>query len=251
MSQFINGTKEYDIVTQNELSVILASFETSYIFAVIKDNLAMRYNSNFIGITKPNTVGAFENTFKNLKEIYPVDHENIDFTRQETYSEIIELLSNEYHFTPSPLQDSLVDKFPLAYYMYDFFVSNFSNYITRFFSQYIFREKNAIYNYFNLENLKKNKDSSTVYGRRAYEDPKLAIINANLVYILDQMQAFDISFRDICSIIYTDPTVVELLNQNLCPQSDFYKEFYCEAIRNKDIAPLFLTSIRLEIQKQQ
>ena len=35
MSQIINQTDEYNTVTENELSVILASFETQFIYSVI------------------------------------------------------------------------------------------------------------------------------------------------------------------------------------------------------------------------
>ena len=44
MSQIINQTDEYNTVTENELSVILASFETQFIYSVIQDNLNAKYN---------------------------------------------------------------------------------------------------------------------------------------------------------------------------------------------------------------
>lgn len=247
----LNLSKDYSIVTERELSTILASFETSFVFAAIKDNLAMKYNDCFIGITKPNTVTAFENTFNNLKEVYPMDHDNILAVRQQTYEEIIDILCSEYNLAKGDCYDDIIDKYTLAYYMYDLLVSNFSNHITTFFANYIFREKDAIYNYFNLDQFKKNKDSSTIYGKKAYEDPKLAVISANLVNILQSMQAFDISLYDICSVVYPDPNIVNLFRYNISDLGDFYKQYYCEVLRNQSIVSLFYTSIRLELQRSQ
>ena len=249
MSQIINQTDEYNIVTENELSVILASFETQFIYSVIQDNLNAKYSTNFIGIERPNAVKSFEDTFKNLLNTYPMDHENINYTRQMTYEEIIDILCQSYNLIKTQEETTLIDKFALAYYMYDLLVSNFSKNIINFYARYIIQEKNSIYSYFNLDAMKKNKDSSTIYGKKTYRDPKLAIINANLISILENMQSFDISFENICSFVYSDKSIVNLLCQNISPAVDFYKTFYCEIIRNPDIRPLFITSIRLEIQK--
>ena len=54
-----------------------------------------------------------------------------------------------------------------------------------------------------------------------------------------------------CTVIYPDPNVVDLLVNNFVPQIDFYKTFYCEPLRNPNLSSLFITSIRLEIQKRQ
>ena len=251
MSVNINISKDYNIMTQNELNTVLASFESEFIFSVIKDNLAMKYNDAFINIVKPNVVSAFENTFNNLKEIYPMDHDNIMNVRQQTYEEIVDILCAEYNLSKGDCYDDLLDKYTLTYYLYDFLVANFTNNIVEFFSNYIFREKDAIYDYFNLDQFKKNRDSSTLYGRKAYTDMKLAIINANLVNILTSMQSFDISLNDIYTLTYKDPHVVGMFRQNISDNGDFYKSYYCNVIRDQNLAPIFYTSIRLEIQKDQ
>lgn len=251
MSQVINNSIGYNTVTENELAVLLASFETSYIYNVINDNITHRYDAMFVDIVKPNAVNAFELNFKNLLEQFPMDKENIKFVRSNTYEEIIQLLCKAGGLAISPNYETMDDHYTAAYYLYDLIVSNFTNNITQFFCNYIYREKTNLYNYFNLDYMKKNKDSATLYGKKVYEDPKIAVINANLVYILDQMQAFDISFNDICTVLYPDPNVVNMLTTNFVPQVDFYKTFYCEPFRNPNLAAMFITAIRLEIQRRQ
>lgn len=251
MSQIINNTSNYSIVTQRELAVLLAAFETSYIYNVIQTNLANKYDTNFLNNLKPNVVGSFEMNFKNLLATYPMDHENINFTRQQTYEEIIDILANEYQFRVSDTYPDMLDKYALAYFAYDLLVARFTNYITYFFADYLIREKESIYAAFNLDAIKKNKDSSTLYGRRAYEDPKIAVINANLLMILQGMTTFDISFADICKAIYPDTNIGDMLAQTLIPTVDFYKTYYCAALGNPQLTPGFLTSIRLEIQRRQ
>ena len=72
MSQIINQTDEYNTVTENELSVILASFETQFIYSVIQDNLNAKYSTNFIGVERHNVVRSFEDSFKNLLNTYQI-----------------------------------------------------------------------------------------------------------------------------------------------------------------------------------
>lgn len=248
MSQILSNNTDYSQVSQNELSCVLGQFESSYIYSVLDDNFNSRFDNRFITYVA-NLVQACENNFKNLISWYPMDHDNINYVRDKTYEEIIEDICNKYGFEMSANIDDLQDKFTLAYYLYDFLISNFSSNITIFFSNLIIREKDSIYTALNLEEDKKSKDSSTLYYKKVIEaDPKIALINAHLDRALDLVVGFDITVEDILYILYPRP-VADLILTNITPTDTFYQDNYCRAITDRDLSPLFNTYIRLAIQK--
>lgn len=247
MSQYLNNSDAYTLITEKELAVLLSTFNSQYIFDITVDKLKDKYNSSF-NLTKPNVVESFEQTFKNLLNQYPMDRENILDTREEVYKEIINIIINEYGFILR--EDDNLNNYTLALYVYDFFVANFAKYISLFFANYLYNEKNNIYSYFRLEERKKEKDSSTIYGKKTYTtDIVLGVISANIVYILDNIMGFDITFEHILRYVYKDEVIVNYLLTYISPTRDFYKEFYCEVFRNKDIRPIYITHTSLEFGK--
>lgn len=248
MSQILSNNTDYSQVSQNELSCMLGQFESSYIYSILDDNFEGRFDNRFITYMA-NLVQACENNFKNMQDIYPMDHDNIRYVRDKTYEEIIEYICRKYGFEISRDIDQIADNFTLAYYLYDFLISNFSSNITLFFSRFIIREKDSIYEALNLDEAKKSKDSSTLYYKKTIEsDPKMALINAHLNQALDLVLGFDITFEDILYIVYPR-SIADLILTNIVPTDTFYKDNYCRAILNPELAPLFNTYIRLEIQK--
>lgn len=248
MSQILTNNTDYSQVSQNELSCMLGQFESSYIYSILDDNFNGRFDNRFITYIA-NLVQACENNFKNMQVWYPNDHENIMYVRDKTYEEIIEDICKKYNFDISDNFDDVQDKFTLAYYLYDFLISNFSSNITLFFSRYIIAEKNNIYKDLNLDESKKSKDSSTVYYKKIIEgDPKIALINAHLDEVLNFICGFDITIENILSTIY-NKEIVDLILTNITPTDTFFKDNYCRAVCDRELAPLFNTYIRLAIQK--
>lgn len=240
----VANSQVYNIQTENEVAIILSRFNSNFIFDVIRDNLAQKFNYSFI--SAPNVVAAFEQNFKYFQIRYPSDYDNIEVVRISTYKEIINILCNEYNLQFND-NDGL-DYYSLALYLYDFLACNFNNYMVSFFANYIYKEKNSLYEFLNMEALKKNKDSSTIYGKKIYKDPKLAILNANLNSVIASICNFDITFENILSIVYSNKNIVNYLTAHVSPINDFFKSTYCYSF-SLDMQPVILTNIRLEIQK--
>lgn len=247
MSGFIANSSAYNVTTENEIAIILSHFNTEYIFDVIKDNIAQKFNTYQMNM--PNVVVSFEQYFKQLQMIYdnPTDRLNIENTRIETYKEILYILSNEFNLEID--YENIQDYYSITYYLYDLLVSGFNNHVVNFFTNYIIKEKNGIYDLLNLGELKKNKDTSTIYNKKIYKNAKVAIINANLEYVIDSMSAFDITFNMILNTIYQDKNMVRMIESVVAPRVDFFKGAYIGILRS-NIRPILLTNIRLEIQRQ-
>lgn len=240
---FGNST-EYNIVGEVECAELLQHFNSDFIFNVIRNSLDNKFKFNaFLPVT--NVVGSFEQNFKVMQNNYPSDRDNIIMVRLSTYNQIIDLLCKDYNLQFNNNED--LEHYSVAYYLYDFLVANYKVYMIYFFASFIHKEKNYIYDSLNLEALKKNKDSSTIYGKKVYKDTKIAVISTNLDYVLNNIRSFDIDLDIILNTV-TNKNVASLLLNYISPINDFYKEFYCSAI-NSEFYPELLTNIRLEIQK--
>lgn len=245
MNEILNSNL-YDISTENEISTILSHFDSDYIFNIIKDNASKKFDYYQMNI--PNIVAAFEQHFKQLKLIYysPEDIENIEYVRNETYREIIKILCDSYNLEFNTDID-IQDLYSSAFYLYDFLISNYKNYVVRFFTNFIIKEKNGLYESLNLSQFRKNKDSSTIYNKKMFKNPKIAIIASNLEYVIKNICVFDIPFNLILHNVYTDKHIIRFLESIVSSRGDFFKENYVSLL-NTTARPILLTDIRLSLQ---
>ena len=241
MSGFIANSSEYNISTENEISVVLSHFNSEFVFDIITNNLQRK---NYNSIPAPNVVDSIENNFKIIKENYKYELQQIEGVRIQTYKEIIKTICDAYNIKFNDEID--VDYFSAAHYIYDFLIANFSTYLVSFFANFIYKERNSIFESMNLNSMKKSKDSSTIYGKKMYKDIKIAVINANLEYVVNNICSYDISLSTILSFVYPDKNIVNYLNNVLLPIQDFYKYHYA-SIFNTDIKSIILTNIRLTL----
>jgi len=223
----------YNIGLEGEVSDILSHFNSDFIFDIIKDNINSR--CGFFTTTMVNIPASFEARFKQAKATFPENSVQIEAVRLETYNQILINGNN------------ITDPYSAAYYLYDFLVSNFSNNLVTFFSNYIVKEKNSLYESLHLADYKKNKDSSTIYSKKLYKNSKLAIINANIDYVIANICVFDIPFYNILSMIYQDKNIIKYLNDICVPINDFFRYTYGPLIQGQ-LRPTLLTNIRLQIQ---
>ena len=242
-----NGNQLFNIINENQLTSILSHYNTEFVLTIVDNALTSRFNTNAI-LSSPNVVAAWEQNFKQLL----VDFEDsadsktsIMQVREDTYKEIITRICKEFHLNFTIDDD--VDWYSAAYYLYDFFVSNFNVNLINFFANYIYKERIGIYENMNLATFRKNKDSSTIYGKKIYKDIKLATINANIDYVVTNLCGIDISLADIMNTIYAQKELVAYLCTLISEQDDFFKNFYAYMM-NTPIKPILLTEIRFGIQ---
>lgn len=251
MSNYSSSALRF-LSSENEVAVVLSHFNSSYILDVIQDKLNSKFLITTASIESPNIVDAFRSNFIAIASQYPFDEKNITICRDETYREILDIICRNYgiewnrDYVESSL-DPAMSLYSFAHYVYDFFVSNFSTYISLFFARYIYANRTAIYNSLNLDQFKRSKDSSTMYGKRAYDDPYIGIISTNIIYVIDNMIQFDVSFHDILTTIYGDQNVVNLLINGLGISYDFFRNVYYAI--PPEFKPNLITNIRLDIQR--
>ena len=241
------NSQVYNIASEGELANILSHYNSDFVFNVIKDNIGQRMNKYGNTIQMVNIVGAFEQQFRLLKSTYHSESPKIEEIRLSTYKEIIDILCKEYQLIFNDTGD--IDYYTAAFCLYDFLVCNFDTYVVSFFSIFIHNESNTLFDALNMSTLKKNKDTSTVYSKKLYEDPKFAIVTSNLGSVLYSISGYYISFENILRTVLT-VDMATYMSTIIQPQIDFYRNIYCAYILNEDTFPISLTNIRLDMQRR-
>ena len=245
MSSFNANLQIFNVMTENELAKVLSHYNSEFIFSVV--DLAMKARFQNVPIAGlPNVVGAWEQNFKAIISQYGSESvELVNQVRNDTYDEIINMICKEFglNFT---IDDS-IDKYSAAFHLYNLFVCCFMDNMITFFANYIYKERANIYESLELSELKKNKDTSTIYGKKMYKDMKLAIINANIDMVVREISATDIPFQAIISLICGNNSELKKYYLTIVSaESDFFSKVYVPVLRS-DIRSEILTSIRFKL----
>ena len=245
MSSFNANSQVFNVATENELAVVLSHYSDQFVFTVIKDAIEYRFERvPIVGL--PNVVAAWEQNFKAIVAQYG-NIEEVNRVRNETYRQIIDIICKEFglEFT---IDDS-IDLYSAAYHLYDFLVSNFTNNMVTLFANFIYKERANLYESLNLSNLKKNRDSSTIYGKKIYKDIKLAVINANIDMVISEVCAMDMPLYNIIGIVYGNNSELKrYLISIISAGPDFFNKAYVSVL-NSDIRPDMITNIRFKLQE--
>lgn len=236
---------EYEIKTDGQFAEVLRYFDKDFITSLIIDGV----NNRFRAFTKsaPNAVNSLELKFKDNLINFPQNEQEIMQVRDDTYRMIINILCTSFNLQINNAIE--YDPYSVALYMYDFFVSKFSANMVFFFSSYIQREKNAIYDGMNLVEFKKNKDSSSLHAKKMYNDQKIIAIMANIGYVLKNISTFDISLTSIFNSVFAQPEPATFVSNVVLDNGDFFKNYYCCYTQDtNEFNPTFITMVTLQLQ---
>lgn len=247
MSSFNANLQAFNVNTENELAEVLSHYNSEFIFSIVNEAMKSRFLSVPIAAV-PNVVGAWEQNFKAIIAKYGDEsREQVLQVRNDTYDEIIEMICKEFglNFT---IDDS-IDKYSAAFHLYNLLVCNFIDSLTTFFANFIYKERNSLYESLGLAELKKNKDSSTIYGKKVYKDIKLAIINANIDMVISQICSMDIPFYSIISGVCGNNSELKKYFLSIISENERFFEKAYIPVMNSDIRPDIITSIRFKLQE--
>ena len=242
----MNNSELYNIVSENELTEVIAHFNTEFILTIVDAGINMRWNPSAY-TNNPNVIDAWDLNFKQIIEYYnnPDMTERLTTLRADTYKEIIDRVC-KYHEMNFTVEE--INLYTAAHYIYQFFVSQFLFYMDSFFANYIIRETDAIFDAMDLNNMKKNKDASTIYNRRVYKDEKIAIIVSNIDRVIRYISNIDFSFDYILYNCGLTKQEADYMLSIVSPQSDFFKQHYVAVLNNEFVRPNHLTNIRFMIR---
>lgn len=247
MSSFNANAQTFNVLTENELAEALSHYNSEFIFSIVDEAMKSRFVNVPIA-SVPNVVGAWEQNFKAIISMYGSEsHSMVYQVRSDTYDEIIEMICKEFglNFT---IDDS-IDKYSAAFHLYNLLVCNFTDNMITFFANFIYKERSNLYENLGLSELKKNKDSSTIYGKKVYKDIKLAIINANIDRVITEICGMEIPFYTIISLICGPNSELKKYYLSIISAGpDFFQKTYVPVL-NSDIRPDIITGIRFKLQE--
>lgn len=240
-----NFNNNFDsLESENTIAALLLHLSDSYVFDAIETNIQNRVP--FYPMQNANIVYSIRQKFNNIEANYQLD-QNAYNEINDVYLRIIDLLCQRFNFTLNPGEN--LDYYTAAYYLYEFLVCQYHDRMINFFSQFIISEKDFIYKSMGLNDVRKNKDTSTLYCKKVIADPKVAIISANLDNVLNNMIEYDINIGQILHFAYSDNLMVATyLSALINPNGNFFKEQYA-AFLFSDKRPIIITNIRIELQK--
>lgn len=247
MSSFTANSQTYNVVTESELAEVLSHYNSDFVFSIIDQCLKYRFMN--VPVTQyPNVVAGWEQNFKAIIAQYgDSSREEVMRVRNETYREIIDTICKEFNM--SFTIDDTVDLYSAAYHMYELMVSNFTDNMVTFFANFIYKERSYIYDSLNLAEMKKNKDSSTIYGKKIYKDIKLAVINANIDAVVAGVCSMDIPYHLIISTIFGNNSDKKKFIMTITAGgADFFQTAYVRVL-NSDIRADIITAIRFKLQE--
>lgn len=230
---------------ENELATILSHYSPQFIYDIMNDQISRIKSSNIPLTTPPNVVAAWETNFKAISDQYGSEESSqIKETREETYSAIINIICSAFNLNFTVAD---VDSYSSALILYDFFICNLNQNIILFFSRFIYNERASLYESLNLSEMKKSKDSSTLYAKRMYKDIRLAVMIANITKILNQIcNGMEFNFFTFASVC-TGAEYLNELTSLISEKGNFFTEIIVPIIYS-NLAE-YVTGIRLAIQE--
>lgn len=241
-----SSNTDYSIVSENELSVILGHFEDDIIIDIVQENLNNKFREYSTNLS--NIVYSLEQNFKTTMDQYEYDKQILD-RREEVYNLIIRLIADHYNLELNIYEEG-IDSYTAAYYLYKFFVSNFSEMVVQFLLNYIYKEYNSLYKMIaNTDN--KLKDSSISYSKKLHkQNTKLAIVHACINDVIDSICGFNLPLNAVINNTYNGSTKEEQYLQSLISEreeSSFFSNHIVPYINH--YRPIIITNVRLELQK--
>ena len=243
----MTNSEVFNIVSENELTEVLAHFNTEFIMSIIDSAIMNRTNPTAFA-SNPNVVDAWNTNFQQIINYYQTSDvtERVNALRVDTYKEIINRICN-YHSLNFTIDD--IDLYTAAHYLYQFFVSDYLKYLDTFFANYIITEADGLYDAVGLENMKKSKDSATAYFRKVFaNNPKIAVINANINTVVNYICGMDIPFDQLVIKSGLTNQEAQYILSIVSDQNDFFKNHYVTTISNEYVKPIRLNHIRFLIR---
>ena len=222
MNPLLMNSGDYNIEAENACASLLTQFNSNFIFDICSRTLEVKDTPSIQ--EAPNIVNSAEITFNDLKQQFPADIENIRYVRDQTHLEIIRNLCT--HYNAQFIDPGEEYHFIIARNMYYFLASGYVRCLIKFLSAHIYKYRNELYDAMNLNELKKNKDTSSIYNKKLFKnDIKLAVIITNISNVLNYVLGRDIELFEILQYIFIDETIVELLYNSFKFEEDFYNNY--------------------------
>lgn len=240
--------ENYVTLSEVELSYILSHFNEEYILNILNYHLENKTDPNKF-LSGTNIVRSIEIDMNMIKNKYNYAEfiTKINDIRLDVYKNILDRINKEYNYKLIYNLNDDIDIYSVTNIIYDFFVGNYTKYIITFISRFIYNEKDEIYDKISNSNNKKNKNSSIIYTKKRIDDPKIALISANIIDVINDITELKISLEQVANTVLDANKALFLTSIVNSIDDNFFLLYIKDIINNESVIPSIITLIRLEI----
>ena len=188
---------DYVVISNNEAASIISKFSVEMIEDIIDQALETKLRSYSPRLL--NVVDAMELTYKADMANYPDLANQINQERTKLYIYIMSKVLNAHNLGLLVDINSYPDVYSITSIVYDFLIANFNANVVSFFSNYIVKEQDTIYEALSM--LEK-KNMTLAKPNKNAKNSKLANIYANLDTVLQNICSWDIDLQAFITYAY-------------------------------------------------
>ena len=227
------------IETDRALAEILGNFSEEYIQDLLQQAFIWKFRP--FENAMPNYVYIFNQYYNDIKAHYTgPSPELIDEDRIDTFINMINIICNNYQLQADIANIPAESLYTVAYMLYQLLLSEFTDKLVGFFTNYILSHGEELVN--SLSEEKRNIKSS--FSKKVYYDPIQIAIYENMTEILDNIASLDIPMYDLIRAISDDNTA-NFLTMYVADIGDLYKNHFASYIYNPATRTQMITKIKL------
>jgi hypothetical protein len=237
-----NNEASVGVYTDYGIATILSNFSEGMIQDIIKESLDYRFRP--FGLRAPNYPEIIDQQLANVK-VHSTGYDNqIEEQRVSAMNTIITTILDYYQLSlTTEIPDELL--YSVCYILYQLFVSEFTERMTNFFTQYILNHIDSIINKIRMDNLSNTKASKNSYVKKIYNNQDLELVYENMGYIVDILAGLDIPFEDLIAYL-SDQKTSDFITTYVEDTSDIYKNHFARFLIDQTTSADMITKIRLK-----
>jgi hypothetical protein len=237
-----NNEAQVGVYTDYGIATILSNFSEGMIQDIIKESLDYRFRP--FGLRAPNYPEIIDQQLANVK-IHSTGYDNeIEEQRVSSMGTIITTILDYYNLSlTTEIPDELI--YSVCYILYQLFVSEFTERMTNFFTQYILNHIESIINKIRMDNLNNTKASKNSYVKKIYNNQDLELVYENMSYIVDMLAGLDIPFTDLVAYL-SDQKTADFISSYVEDNNDIYKNHFAKFLIDQTTSADMITKIRLK-----
>ena len=237
-----NNETTVGVYTDYGIATILSNFSEGMIQDIIKESLDYRFRP--FGLRAPNYPEIIDQQLANVKMHSTGYDGEIEEQRVGAMNTIINTILDYYQLNiTTDIPDELI--YSVCYILYQLFVSEFTERMTNFFTQYILNHIESIINKIRMDNLSNTKASKNSYVKKIYNNQDLELIYENMGYIVDILAGLDIPFNNLVAYL-SDQKTADFISTYIEDTGDIYKNHFARFLTDQTTSADMITKIRLK-----
>lgn len=232
-----NNRATAGIETDYEIASILNNFSDDIITDIITESLQYRFR--VFGLRMANYPEILCGSINNILYHSTGHDQEIIEKKEDVLMTIINTIAEYYGFQISE-EIPPEQLYTVCYITYQLFVSEFTDRMLNFYTQYILDHMGELIKY-----IKPEESSKSVYSKKIYNNQELGIVYDNISKIMDVIAGLDIELPELITYL-SDQTTSDFLCSYMEPIDDIYKKHFAVFINDPTTRADVITAVRFK-----